>query len=135
MQRPCLETNVLREGKQSMCDTAGSHRAEVGYQIFYQIFFFPPLMEWRKQHGLEEAGLCSTPCWDKLRPSGCPWLNPEAEPILFPALTHSHTKIRRDQTDQCLHSAMQAQLHGSLLQGEQLVHPLTGTGLKGLLGL
>lgn len=56
MQRPCPETNVLREGKQSMCETAGSHRAEVGYQIFYQIFFFPALMEWKKQRGLEEAG-------------------------------------------------------------------------------
>lgn len=34
MQRPCPETNVLREGKQSVCETAGSHKPEVGYQIF-----------------------------------------------------------------------------------------------------
>lgn len=134
MQRPCPETNVLREGKQSVCETAGSHKPEVGYQIFRCL-----PMAWRQQRGLEKAGLCSTARWGKLRPSGCPWLNPDAEPIPFPALTHSHRKIRRGaapcKTEQCLHSAMQPQLPGSLPQGEQLVHPLTGTGLKGLPGL
>lgn len=35
MQRPCPETSVLREGKQSVCETAGSHKPEVGYQIFF----------------------------------------------------------------------------------------------------
>lgn len=138
MQRP--SPRPISSGKgNSTCDTAGSHKAEVGYQISYQISFFPLLMAWRKQCGLEEAGLCSTPHWGKLRPSGCPWLNADAVPILFPALIHSHIWIRRGvapcRTVQCLHSAMQSQLHGSLLQGIQLVHLLAGTGLKGLLGL
>lgn len=41
MQRPCPKTNGLRERKQTACETAGSHRPEVGYQISFPCLHAP----------------------------------------------------------------------------------------------
>lgn len=96
MWRPCPKTSVLREGKQTVCETVGSHRPEMGYHISFPCPHVPAGTG-AKRRGLAEDGLCSTPYWGKLRPSGCPWLKPDAEPILFPALTHRSWEEQGDE--------------------------------------